>query len=229
MSDWKWMTGALLGLWSLWGAPAGAQTLARRPYLQTVTPTSAIVVWTTTTPTDSLVRYGATPTQLTQSAPLAAATTQHEVHLGNLTPGTRYYYSVGNASGVMEGGDLAHSFVTSPPRGSRQPFRAWIVGDSGTGDLRQRQVIDAMEAYAGRRQPDLYLHMGDMAYTTGTTQQFTATGTYTDLSTQPLTDSVLWESSDESIATISKMAGPGTSRRSSRRCIGRRPRPRSRS
>jgi len=43
--------------------------------------------------------------------------------------------------------------------------------------------------------------------TDGTTQQFTATGTYTDNSTQNLTASVTWASSDTTIASISNAAG----------------------
>ena len=41
----------------------------------------------------------------------------------------------------------------------------------------------------------------------GTTQQFTATGVYTDNSTQDLTQSVTWASSDTGIATISNASG----------------------
>jgi hypothetical protein len=41
----------------------------------------------------------------------------------------------------------------------------------------------------------------------GTTQQFTATGTYSDSSTQDLTTVVTWNSSAESVATISNAAG----------------------
>lgn len=41
----------------------------------------------------------------------------------------------------------------------------------------------------------------------GTGQQFAATGTYTDNSTQPLTTSVSWSSSDSTIATISNASG----------------------
>src|SRR5206468_1017644 len=40
----------------------------------------------------------------------------------------------------------------------------------------------------------------------GTTQHFTATGTYTDGSTQDLTDSVTWSSSSTIVATISNSA-----------------------
>jgi 6-phosphogluconolactonase (cycloisomerase 2 family) len=43
--------------------------------------------------------------------------------------------------------------------------------------------------------------------TDGTTQQFTATGTYTDNSTQNLTASVAWTSSDATIASVSNAAG----------------------
>src|SRR6202041_3058746 len=41
----------------------------------------------------------------------------------------------------------------------------------------------------------------------GTTQQLTATGTYTDNSTQPLTTQVTWVSATASVATISNAAG----------------------
>jgi len=41
----------------------------------------------------------------------------------------------------------------------------------------------------------------------GTSQQFTATGTYTDNSTQNLTTSVTWSSSDATIAAVSNAAG----------------------
>lgn len=41
----------------------------------------------------------------------------------------------------------------------------------------------------------------------GTTQQFTATGTYSDSTTQNLTKSVTWGSSSKSVATISNAAG----------------------
>jgi hypothetical protein len=41
----------------------------------------------------------------------------------------------------------------------------------------------------------------------GLTQQYQATGTYTDLSVQDLTDQVTWDSSDDSVATISNATG----------------------
>jgi hypothetical protein len=47
----------------------------------------------------------------------------------------------------------------------------------------------------------------DLTIADGTTQPFTATGTFTDGTTQDLTTLVTWESSDESVASISNAAG----------------------
>ncbi len=48
---------------------------------------------------------------------------------------------------------------------------------------------------------------GNPSIADGTTQQFAATGTYTDASTQPLTSTATWGSSDITVATISNAAG----------------------
>ncbi|NUP13111.1 MAG: hypothetical protein HOW73_44285 [Polyangiaceae bacterium] len=152
------------------GAASGQD---RKAYLQQGTPTSMTVAWSTSAASPSEVRYGTSPGALTESVTAAASVTQHEVRVTGLTPDTRYYYSVGDGASVLEGGDADHYFVTSPTVGTKKKFRAWVVGDSGTGDTRQAQVRDAMLAYAGADRPDLFLHMGDMAYTAGTTAQFT--------------------------------------------------------
>ena len=48
---------------------------------------------------------------------------------------------------------------------------------------------------------------GDPSIANGLTQQFTATGLYTDNSTQDLTTQVTWASSDSAVATVSNAAG----------------------
>ena len=162
-------------LTTLAAAPvAGAESLVRAPYLQMVTPTSALVVWTTDVPADSLVRYGTSPGALGQVAPSAAAVTQHEIPITGLSPATRYYYAVGSAGGTLAGGDVTHYFDTAPPTGSKKKLRAWIVGDSGTGNAAQRGARDAMLKHVGRDLPHLFLHVGDIAYDNGTTLEFTA-------------------------------------------------------
>lgn len=168
--------GASLALAALLGASMVAPAALaqdRGAYLQMGTPTTMTIAWSTASATPSEVRYGASPDALTESATSAALVTQHEVRVTGLTPGTRYYYAVGDGSTTLEGGDADHWFETSPVVGSKGKVRAWIVGDSGTGGARQAQVADAMVTHAGAYRPDLYLHMGDMAYDSGTTSEFT--------------------------------------------------------
>ena len=155
------------------GGAAHAQEIVRRPYLQQLTPTSVVIVWTTDVGADSRVSYGSSPTDLTEQVILAPQVTQHEVTVTGLTAGTRYYYSVGSANGLLAGADTSHYFETSPPVGTPKKFRAWLVGDSGTGGTRQAQVRDAMLQFTGAYGPHMFLHVGDMAYTTGTTAEFT--------------------------------------------------------
>jgi hypothetical protein len=152
---------------------AQAQNLQRKPYLQTLTPSSVIVVWTTDVSSESLVRYGSSPTTLDQSA-TATAGTQHEVKIAGLAPNTRYYYSVGTAGKTLAGGDAEHFFVTAPTPGTKKKFRSWIVGDSGTGNANQMDARNAMYAHVGAYyRPHIYLHLGDMAYSDGTYVEFT--------------------------------------------------------
>ncbi len=159
--------GALLSL------PAHAQVITRGPYLQQGTETSMVIVWRTDTAVDSRVRYGSQPGALSNELQDSSAVTDHVVTLQNLRPETRYYYSVGSSSLLLAGGDPTHYFTTAPPKGSRRKVRMWLVGDSGTGDINQRQVRDAMLTAVGESRPTLYLHVGDMAYDTGTDAEFT--------------------------------------------------------
>lgn len=151
---------------------ASAQSLVRRPYLQTPTPSSITVVWTTDVPTNSRVQYGTSPQSLGQTAVLGAAVTQHEVTLTGLAADTVYYYNVGTTGAVLAG-DTTHHFRTAPVVGARKKFRAWIVGDTGYLASAPRDVRDAMLGFVGPYVPDLYLHVGDMAYNSGTTDEFT--------------------------------------------------------
>ena len=99
---------------------------------------------------------------------------QYEAKLIGLAPNTKYYYAVFDGEEMIAGGDEEHYLQTSPEHGSEADLRLWIVGDSGTGGGDQRRVFEAMEAFAeesGRR-PDLYLHVGDMAYGDGADREF---------------------------------------------------------
>ena len=82
-----------------------AQTLTRGPYLQLGTSTSIVIRWRTSVATNSRVRYGASPTSLTNTVDLPAVTTEHIVTLTGLTPDTLYYYSIGSTTQFLAGGD----------------------------------------------------------------------------------------------------------------------------
>jgi hypothetical protein len=164
-------------------SPADA-ALVRQPHLQLITPTSITIVWRTDlqSASNSRVQYGTSFGTLTQTAFGSAITRSglnvrdHFVTIANLSPGTKYFYNVGTASdGVQGGGSNQHYFVTAPPVGSPASVRAWVIGDSGDASTNQKNVRDAMltETAINPPEPDLILHMGDIAYQNGTDLEFT--------------------------------------------------------
>jgi hypothetical protein len=101
----------------------------------------------------------------------AAATTEHKLQLTGLLPNTRYYYAVGTPSTTIAGDDR-YRFTTPPPAGTAKPTRAWVVGDSGTGTTIASAVKNAYTAWTGSRGTDLWLMLGDNAYTNGTDSEY---------------------------------------------------------
>lgn len=164
--------------------------LTRGPYLQMGTPTSVRVRWRTDLATNSRVRYGTAPASLTSIADVPASVTNHEVTLTGLAPATRYYYSIGSTTQTIAGGDASHFFVTSPLVGTATPTRLWILGDSGTANNNARAVRDAYLGFAGSTHTNLWLMLGDNAYTYGTDEdyQFAVFDMYPTI----LRQSVLW-------------------------------------
>jgi len=147
--------------------------VTRGPYLQIATPTGIHVRWRTDVPTTSAVRYGASPGSLTNLASDAALTTEHEIALAGLTPGTRYDYTIGTVADVLAGDD-SYTFRTPPPAGTSTPTRIWIIGDSGQANQAARNVYSAYDTYAAGTETDLWLMLGDNAYSTGTDAQYQA-------------------------------------------------------
>src|SRR5512139_2755633 len=70
----------------------GSVALTRGPYLQSVTPTSAIIVWRTDLPGSSRVDYGVG--DYTHSIDLPDPTTEHMITLTDLITGTEVLYRV---------------------------------------------------------------------------------------------------------------------------------------
>jgi hypothetical protein len=169
---------------------ASVPVVARGPYLQSGTPNSVVVRWRTDIATDSRVCYGTVQGTLTDCANDPTPKTEHEVTLTGLSADTRYYYSVGNAAGVIAGNDANHFFITHPPAGVSKPTRIWVLGDAGTATSGQAAVRNAYYSFTGSRHTDLWLMLGDNAYTSGTDAQFQTAvfNMYPDM----LRKSVLW-------------------------------------
>ena len=164
--------------------------VTRGPYLQRGTSTGVVIRWRTGTPASSRVRYGTAPGALTSAVANVVFTTEHEVTLTGLSPGTRYYYAIGSTTETCAGGDAKHAFVTALPTGSTNPLRIWVAGDMGTADANARAVRDAYATYTGNTPTDLWLLLGDNAYPDGTDAQYQAAlfDTYPDL----LRTTILW-------------------------------------
>ncbi len=152
----------------------GPALVTRGPYLQDGTPSSIVVRWRTDGPVDSRVRYGATFGGLDLSEDDAAVTTEHEVVLTGLSPGTRYYYSVGTTSSDLVGADPGFSFVTPPGQADPGTVRIWAFGDFGNADANARAVRDAYLTHDGGVYTNLWLTSGDNAYMEGTDLQYQA-------------------------------------------------------
>ena len=126
-----------------------SQTVTRGPYLQLPKPNSVTVKWRTDLSTDSVVRYGTSVGIYPFTASSASPDTKHEISVGGLQPDTRYFYTVGNATGGLTGGDESFSFVTSPPDNVDTPTRIWVTGDAGTADANAVAVRDAYQTFTG--------------------------------------------------------------------------------
>lgn len=147
-------------------AASSQTTLLRGPYLQAATSTSMVVRWRTDTPTSSMVRYGITPSARTMSVELSAQATEHAVQLSGLDPATRYYYSIGYGSEVLEG-DQENYFQTAPLPGTKGKYRFGVLGDCGTNSATQGMVRESIAKYLGQNYMNALLLLGDNAYAFG--------------------------------------------------------------
>ena len=114
--------------------------LERAPYLQKGTPSSVVVRWRTTIPSDSRLLWGSSPGSLTHSLVDSTLSTEHELEITGLPPATTVYYAVGTTKRILAGGDVEHAYTTPPPPGTRAPIRIWVIGDSGSCEIGRAHV-----------------------------------------------------------------------------------------
>lgn len=159
---------------SAMSASTYAAAVTRGPYLMMGTPDSMVLRWRTDVATNSRVQYGTTQGSLSNTLDNATSTTEHELRVTGLTPETKYYYSVGSTSGVLAGNDVTTFFQTGPLAGTARPTRIWVIGDAGTGAAVQTSVYNAYLASTGGVYTNLWLMLGDNAYSSGTDAEYSS-------------------------------------------------------
>lgn len=99
---------------------------------------------------------------------------QYNAHISGLESDTKYFYAVYDGDTALTEKDTGYYFKTHPEPNKPHDLYFWVVGDSGTGKKRAREVHDAMVDFnkAQGRTLDMYLHVGDMAYTQGKDHEF---------------------------------------------------------
>ena len=117
-------------------------------------------------------RAASTCVGLTFQTDSSTVTTEHEITLSGLTPDTQYYYSVGTTTAILAGNNADHFFITFPPEGTPAPTRIWVLGDSGTANAAAAAVRDAYFTATGSRHTDIWLMLGDNAYSSGTDGEY---------------------------------------------------------
>ena len=157
----------------------------RAPYVQMVTQDSAVIRWMTEDSELGVVRYGENREHMPSIMLEGSSGKNHNVRLTNLEPGARYYYQTGKVSGYDNRHIEKQWFYTHPE--TVKPTRIWVIGDSGDPGPVADQVRDSALNWM-RENPiiadeastdadpliDIWIALGDLAYTSGTNDQFQA-------------------------------------------------------
>lgn len=145
--------------------------ITRGPYLQMVSQNAITIRWATSTANDTKVRFGTVPGSLGSSVANSTSTTEHEIRLTGLTAGTKYYYSVGTSTAILEE-TSKNFFNTAPAASTTRKIRIAAYGDCGNNSTNQVNVKNAYLNYMGSNTTDLWLLLGDNAYSSGLSTEY---------------------------------------------------------
>lgn len=124
------------------------------PYLQFTTPTSITIMWETSFPGSTVVRYGVGA--LTQTKEGAKDVTLHEVTLTDLKPNTPHLYQVTTEG---PGGKLQSALLTfATAVGPDDAYSFVLIGDT----QKNPSVTRTVATLAWQRRPNFVLHLGDV-------------------------------------------------------------------
>ena len=156
----------------------------RAPYIQMQTPDSVNIRWLTEDNHVGILHFGLEPEHMPTVHVEAASVKNHRVRLKGLKPATKYYYQVGEIGNYHDFDAEKHWFYTTPVE--TVATRIWVIGDSGRAGEVQNNVRDSAfnwmrenplfdegkTAEKGKPMVDVWLALGDLAYTSGTNEQF---------------------------------------------------------
>lgn len=153
----------------------------RAPYIQMLTSDGVIVRWLTEENQLGVLRFGEDSSHLANVELESTPTKNHSVKLSGLKPATRYYYQVGEISSFQALDPEKNWFYTHPEE--TVATRVWVIGDSGDAGETVDQVRDSalkwmranpLDSDADNENPliDIWIALGDIAYRSGTNDQF---------------------------------------------------------
>ncbi|GAB4006896.1 hypothetical protein GCM10028808_09680 [Spirosoma migulaei] len=145
--------------------------IVRGPYLQVLTPNSVVVRWRTDQPTTGRVWYGLAASQLIENTRESQPTLEHALTITGLQPATRYAYAIGYDDTQLASGP-DYYVKTAVSTGDTRPFRMWVLGDFGSGSDNQTNVYQAYRNATANRPADLWLWLGDNAYSFGFEEEY---------------------------------------------------------
>ena len=169
-------TGITQGLFS--------QSVTRGAYLQTGTQTSVKIHWRTNVATNSRIRIGAAYLASGLYGTIidnASSVTEHIINVTGLTADTKYYYSIGTSTTVLQV-STDNFFTTLPAATPGRILKFAAFGDCGKNDATyQSQTFSQYQTFiSANGTPDAWLLLGDNAYNAGTDAEYTSNffGTY---------------------------------------------------
>ncbi len=135
----------------------------RAPYIQNVTPISAVIAWRSNRDGEAAVVYGEANKEGIRIVARKGPTGNYAV-LTNLNPNTRYFYKV-----MVDGRVLGREASFKTANGPQDTGFSFVVfGDSGSGQAPQWAIARLME----RLTFDLALHTGDVVYPSGRDEDY---------------------------------------------------------
>lgn len=124
-----------------------AVSVIEGPFVNLVTPNSAVISFDTDLPTKATVKIGE------QVFSDAIAITHHEITVTGLAPLTSYRYVILNVSN-----EQGYSFYTAPKAGSREPFTFAYASDSRSGAGGGERDVNGANSYIMKKIAALALH-----------------------------------------------------------------------